>query len=743
MSSNDPSSSQLSDESWDRLAEIIDGFCRQWDADERSPGLDDFLPDDNPALRAVAIMELVKVDMEYRSRSEANWQPVEVYLEQFPELLRDGQAPAELVYEEFRIRKMQGAGVSTDQYQDRFPGVFKSLTRLVSEDGSATNLLRPSAPPKFEVGDRVNDFDLLTRLGKGAFATVFLARQNSMQRLVALKISADNGREHQMLAQLDHPHIVRVFDHRVINDPPVRLMYMQHIAGGTLQEVIRETREQAHGENPCGQHLVAAVDALLNLRGEAVPVRSENRRRMQSASWSQVVSRIGSEIAQAMAYAHDRNVLHRDLKPANVLLDKDCHVKLVDFNISFCSKLDGAAPTSYFGGSLAYMSPEQLEACSPDHDRSPAELRAPSDIFSLGIILYELAAGERPFNEPLQPGHWGGTMEAMIGQRQSGLSDMALSKLNDVSPFLFRAIRRCLTHPPEKRFTHARQLVHHLDLAGNEFAERAFTPPRNMLTRLAHWSVTYACGLLTIGISAAAALFIFSYNLEKSVPDAAIPMFKNWCVPGVNLLFFTVGGCIVVWITRNISRLLNLHKSQTALSPDQLQQAINENLRLGHRFALACITLWTLGGLMFPILLTTAGYTLSAQSSIDFVGSHILAGVIAGAYIFWMISWCALHVWQPRLLAASLDNDEYSTWTTQYDLLRRFCGFYHVLALAIPPIAITWLVLYHDSRDKFALTVVSIVSVLGLIVLSWASRGVQEQLANLKSLVHRTGNDGE
>lgn len=244
MSSNESSSPQLSDVSWDRLAEIIDGFCRRWDADERSPGLDNFLPNDNPALRAVAIIELVKVDMEYRSRSEASWQPVKVYLEQFPELLRDGQTPAELVYEEFRIRKMQGVGVSTDQYQHRFPGVFKSLTRLVSEDGSAPNLVRPSAPPKFEVDDRVDDFDLLTRLGKGAFATVFLARQNSMQRLVALKISADNGREHQMLAQLDHPHIVRVFDHRVINDPPVRLMYMQHIAGGTCwKSSARQTRK--------------------------------------------------------------------------------------------------------------------------------------------------------------------------------------------------------------------------------------------------------------------------------------------------------------------------------------------------------------------------------------------------------------------------------------------------------------------------------------------------------------------
>ena len=110
-----------------------------------------------------------------------------------------------------------------------------------------------------------------------------------MQRLVALKISADQGREHQMLAQLDHPHIVRVYDHRVIADPPARLMYMQHIAGGTLQEVVGEARQLAAGQRLAGRHLVAAIDKLLSLRGESIPVRSENRRWLQAASWSAAV----------------------------------------------------------------------------------------------------------------------------------------------------------------------------------------------------------------------------------------------------------------------------------------------------------------------------------------------------------------------------------------------------------------------------------------------------------------------
>ena len=83
-------------------------------------------------------------------------------------------------------------------------------------------------------------------------------------------------------------------------------------------------------------------------------------------------------------------MLHRDVKPANVLLTAEPSPKLADFNISFSDKVDGATPAAYFGGSLAYMSPEQLEACNPAHARSADELDGRSDLYSLGMVLWEL-----------------------------------------------------------------------------------------------------------------------------------------------------------------------------------------------------------------------------------------------------------------------------------------------------------------------------------------------------------------
>ena len=185
-----------------------------------------------------------------------------------------------------------------------------------------------------------------------------------MQRLVALKVSRDRGYEPQTLAQLDHPHIVRVYDQRQLPEQKLRLLYMQYIAGGTLQGVVEHARG-VPATMRSGATLLEAIDQALG-----APRRAAAERLARLAigcngpAGREVVCWLGSRLAGALAYAHQRGVLHRDVKPANVLVGADGHPKLADFNISF-SKLDGATPAAYFGGSLAYMSPEQLEACDP------------------------------------------------------------------------------------------------------------------------------------------------------------------------------------------------------------------------------------------------------------------------------------------------------------------------------------------------------------------------------------------
>ena len=129
---------------------------------------------------------------------------------------------------------------------------------------------------QIQPGDTLDDFQLLSTLGSGAFARVFLARQKSMERMVALKVSTHAGSEPQTLAQLDHPHIVRVYDQRTVTDPPAKLLYMEVVSGGTLQDVIARTRHAYDGK-PSGDLLLASIDEKLAATGTPIPESSSSR----------------------------------------------------------------------------------------------------------------------------------------------------------------------------------------------------------------------------------------------------------------------------------------------------------------------------------------------------------------------------------------------------------------------------------------------------------------------------------
>ena len=99
------------------------------------------------------------------------------------------------------------------------------------------------------------------------------------------------------------------------------------------------------------------------------------------------------------------------MKPANILVTPEGSPKLADFNISFSGNVTGATPAAYFGGSLAYMSPEQLEAVQTERTTRAQELDRRSDLYSLGIVLWELLTGFRPFRDESVEGDWSATLD--------------------------------------------------------------------------------------------------------------------------------------------------------------------------------------------------------------------------------------------------------------------------------------------------------------------------------------------
>ncbi|WP_370585238.1 serine/threonine-protein kinase [Nocardia sp. XZ_19_231] len=497
---------------------------------------------------------------------------------------------------------------------------------------------------RFEVGARIGDFELLTELGSGAFARVFLARQRSMQRLVAVKISADSGTEPQTLAQLDHDYIVRVFDQLVLDpadgSPRLRLLYMQFLPGGTLLGLLRWVRATPPAERS-GRLLLDAIDAAMTEKGEIRPADSSVRREIAALSWPDTVAWLGRRLAAALDHAADRGVLHRDVKPANVLLTAEGVPKLADFNISF-SESAGTSPLSYFGGSLAYMSPEQLEASHPGHDRSAADLEARSDLFSLGVLLWELLTGTKPFDDTgADDPAWGDQtrLEAMLTSRSAGVSSSALQQLPpDCPPALRRVLLRCLEPDRTDRWPDGDVLATQFDLCQDAHARDLVDPPPNSW-RIRLRPFLFPIMALSIAIpNLLAALYNAQLNTALIV-DRLDPSTRGTLlrVAGVtNVVFFAFGAAILIYLARRL--LIAPRRLRSGRGYHSLDRARRDSLRLGNQAVAIAFVLWLSAAAVFAATIGLAGNGLTIRTAVHFGLAAAICAAIAMTYPFFLIT---------------------------------------------------------------------------------------------------------
>ena len=612
------------------LASHVCRFVEEWESTERPPELGRFLPDD-PGLRRMVLVELIKADLEYRFTRFVYPKRLTEYQGEFPSTLGDG-LPPELVYEEFQARKASGLAVDVEEFLEDYPEQAEAVRRLLglSDEFRATVVVKPdeqAALEEAQPGERLDDFELLVELGRGAFAKVFLSRQISMQRLVAVKVSSDAGTEPQTLAQLDHDHIVRVYDQRVFPEQKLRLLYMQYVPGGTLQEIVYRLRD----EGPTGQTgrlLLDVVDVALEARGELRPSDSSVRRKLASLEWPETVAWLGTRLARALDYAHQRGVLHRDVKPANVLLTAEAEPKLADFNISFSGSISGATPAGYFGVSLAYMSPEQLEAFHPGLDRQPEELDARSDVYSLGVMLWELLTGERPFDAETPDADWQVVLERMIAVRKKGLCK---PQPDDCSATLYRVLRRCLEPEPKERWQTAGELAQQLEVCLEPAARDLIDPPKSGDGALFRRFAVPILLLMVLIPNALAGAYNWSYN------KAAIEAEKNedlleawyWLQAVINSIAFPLGIIAGIWLGRRATRVVNkvYELGRSSVSDDEQERFYC--LRLGEHAALICLGLWAVAGLAYPIVLHISMGSLPLHLYFTFLGSLSMCGLIA------------------------------------------------------------------------------------------------------------------
>ncbi len=503
------------------------------------------------------------------------------------------------------------------------------------------------------VGATLDDFLLVDELGEGAFAKVFLAHQQSLHRTVALKVFTDPSREAQTLAQVDHPNIVRVHDQRTVPGQDLQLLYMEYVPGGTLEDVVARAAAAAP-EQRSGRLVLEAIDENLGKRGESPPLDSRLRSRLEASNWPEAIALLGAHMAVALDFAHSRGVLHRDMKPANVLLDGTGRAKLADFNISSASGLEDDDEEAV-GGTLPYMAPEQVRAVSPWHEGGAADLDERTDIYGLGVVLWELLTGDLPFPDPKDGAGMQEVIEHLESTRSAGIADAERARADAAGfPLLVDTLAACLAPDPAERPQSGAELRRRLEWCLDpQLRTLLDAPPKGVcawLCRIPLIAMIAAVAIPNIVLSVSNVLFNVNVNVEEAKRGEFMDV-----VGLVNGIAFPVGIAIfavVGWALRSVVRA---RVRNEATGEEQRVVARRRGLRLGATMAAVILPLWILGGIVFPLWQQQTDTTMSAaartQAWHNFTVSNTLFGLIAATLSFFLIHTIVARLLLPRLIA--------------------------------------------------------------------------------------------
>jgi serine/threonine protein kinase/tetratricopeptide (TPR) repeat protein len=358
--------------------------------------------------------------------------PAEVFLARHPELTETPDAALRLIYEEICLRQEAGEHLSPEEITRRFPQWQTEIRALLE----CHEVLQPPTvvPALPQLGEMLGDFRLLKELGRGALGRVFLAAQTGLaDRLVVLKVTPRAGHEHLSLARLQHTHIVPLY---AVQDYPardLRLLCMPFLGGTTLGRLLEGMRGIPLARRT-GQRLLDLLDRTHTPSPAQHPRRGPIRQSLARASYIEAICWIGASLADALHYAHERGLVHLDVKPSNVLLADDGQPMLLDFHLAREPLRPGNPAPEWLGGTPDYMSPEQRSALKAVRDGRPieVEINGSSDIYTLGVVLYEALNGELPPRGQAPP-----RLDQLHPQISAGLADI---------------VHKCLAANPADRY---------------------------------------------------------------------------------------------------------------------------------------------------------------------------------------------------------------------------------------------------------------------------------------------------
>lgn len=475
-----------------------------------SAAIEDFLPPPSDPQYPAVLAHLLRLDLRLHWAVGCR-KSLDDYRHLYPAALADPERLAAVAREEFRARLAAGDRVEPKEYESRY-GVnvdgwaepeeqrLVSLpvgdTFCVSRPGNGAEPHQPATatrpkPSHFgempKAGQRFLHFDLIRELGRGKFGRVFLAHQKQLSdRPVALKVTAESDAEPELLASLQHTNIVPIY--AVYHAGPLQAICMPFFGSVTLARVIADLGRDPRTLPRTGRGLLSTLFET-RLNGSA-PTKADHEpvsppleeppalaalgklSQVEAALW------IAARLADGLAHAHERGILHCDLKPANVLIADDGQPMLLDFNVAADRKALSKRKCSRLGGTLPYMAPEYLGLVHNDN----GELTARCDLFSLGIVLYELLTGTDPYPEPE------GDVVSPVGYylaAHAKLPEPPSKRNPEITPAVDAIVCKLLQPDPSRRYADAAQVREDLErqLAFRPLAYAKDTSPRERLRK--------------------------------------------------------------------------------------------------------------------------------------------------------------------------------------------------------------------------------------------------------------------
>jgi serine/threonine protein kinase len=473
-------------------------------------------------------------------------------------------------------------------------------------------------------GDQIGEFRIQRLLGRGSFGAVYLARELTLDRLVALKVVLPEGQratagEGRSLARLRHPNIVGVYGEAQDPSSGCQLLWMQYVDGCDLATHIRRLWEGCPDGNWTQADFLRAC-TLADTESDA------GKRRGDSPGSLEWICRIGAQLAEALDHAHRSGIVHRDIKPANILMTRDGIPLLADFNLADTHSKN---ETDRVGGTLAYMPPEQI-AQLLGQVKSIDARRA--DLYALGMVLWELAHGERPHAKQECE------LTSSGEQRIIDLKNLRNQPLESDHPGVMigleMLLRRAMAPDPAKRFHSAKAMATALKgLEELQRARRQAPAVQSLFTFLR----THLLWVIMIGgliPQIAASILQIYYNNTWIEPDEKA-FAKALIVYNVILYPACVG-----WVAWNLFRFASGYRrviTRQEVPRAELRKLRVRLLRLPRQFTVAAAFGWFPGIYLFPWLLDRFGASPSREEWTHYATSFAIAGAIAATYSYALV----------------------------------------------------------------------------------------------------------